>query len=434
MKASKKSPKESKERNVLIKELKRKDIDEEIEFEYVEDMFLKEHFETETGAIAFENRKPTEAFKKWKEQKAQFTENLLMERYQKETGDNAKEKGKFTKEYEIWKRQPFNNLAVLRKEIRSVFTKLPKKETQKDLIERRLQKIGEEIALLYPVNEIIAAIKEAPEGSAVHGFLQIHYEDHKDLIKKYYILDRALTIALKVWAPKAYTVVEKVVLKECYKEVLELENEEFFDHEPHYPFQKVIVYSRKPFENAVQWKEGVPKTVKFYPGIPVTLGYSNINVLIRAMWNTPMIHVAHSPGKDYITNPLVYDQEEIEKEKKKVNELMIAQLQKEIKMALSKADYYKISDEGWREMTTEAQAKLDVLTKHFARKKIKEADTRSFTEKKANYSSFCFFLVLIIAIIVIFVIVTNIIGSSGIPLNSNRTVISALLSFLNIFN
>jgi len=347
-------------------------------------------------------------------------DSILRDRYEKETGKEAFIKGKTTKEFREWKKSPLFNLEILRKEIKKQMDGLSHKQTQKDLDERRVQKIAEEIALLFTKGEIIAAIKNAPEGASIHGYLLARYEDYNKLIRKYFILDRASELAEKIWTPKSYGMITKVHLKGCEKTVVELAEEGLFDHESHLPFMKMMVYAQEPLQTAVDWKEGVPKNIHYYPDIPVTLGYSNIIIPTRAVWNIPIVYVAHSPGKDYVSRNLEFDPKDVQEAKDECNEDMIKNLKAKLIDIKQKAEDYKESEKTYRKIASRAYARLRILYGHDAEKKLKQYDTRSLPQK-VKYGKAILYGITIIGIIALIIFLVGAGGGFNFPTNSTGT-------------
>ena len=237
------------------------------------------------------------------------------------------------------------------------------------------------------------------------------------MIRKYFILDRASELAEKIWIPKSYGMITKVHLMDSERTVVELAEEGSFDHEPHLPFMKMIVYAQEYLQTAVDWKEGVPKTIHYYPDIPVTLGYSDIIIPSRAVWNTPMVYVAHSPGKDYISRNLEFDPKDVKEAKKECNEDMIKDLKAKIIDIKQKAEDFKESEKTYRKIASRSFAKLRILQGYHADKKLKQLDDRSLP-KKMKYGKAILYGITIIGIIALIIFLVGTGGGFNVPTNS----------------
>lgn len=346
-------------------------------------------------------------------------DKLLLEYYKTKTKKEAFIKGKATKAFLVWKKT--ESSGIFREEIKKQIKALGNKQSQKDLKERRLEKIAEELALRATLNEIIAADKQEAEGGAVHAFLMTHYDDYNDLIKKDYILDRAQEIAKEIWVPKVNMVISKVHLKDCVKTIVDLYEEAYFDHEPHLPFKKLVVFSFNPFLDAVDWKEKVPKTIHYFPDIPVTNGESNIKVLTRIVHNVPMVFIAHSSGTDYFVRDLEFDPDEIKKAKKDAQVILIEDLQIQLDETKEKARDSEKRERSEMKRKVQYKDQLEVLSKFYAKEHLRQNDPRSVIEKN-NIGKGLLYGVVIIIVIFLVIFLINMSNTSSLMTNSTNTL------------
>ena len=384
-----------KKKEEIIADLKNRDINETVKRDYILDKILQPFYETGRKKKAFI-------------------------------------KGKASKEFLEWKKTDGNILKALQSAVREEIKELDKKQSQKDIEERRLQLIGEEIALRSTLGEIIAADKKEAEGGAVHAFLKTHFEDYKDLINKHQILDLAQGIAKEIWIPKFVKIVEEVYLKDCVKTVVELFEEASFDHEPHLPFNRAVAYAQEPLEDAVDWKERVPKTIHYFPDIPVTNGYSNIIVPTRITWDTPLIFVAHSPGKDYFVRNLKLDEDDIEEEKIQATSDIIADLEAQIIETDDKAKKFEKSERSFRKIATDYSDKMEILKKFYAKERMTRLDQRPGYQKINIGKTLLYVIIIIVIIFVVFFLVGM--GGNLIPINNSTSSLSILPLYLENLN
>jgi len=84
-------------------------------------------------------------------------DRMLEPYYKKEKKKDAFIKGKPTKEFEEWKNSDGKTIKVLQQEIKAQISELDKKQSQKDIHERKIRLIGEDLALRSTLGELIAA-------------------------------------------------------------------------------------------------------------------------------------------------------------------------------------------------------------------------------------------------------------------------------------
>jgi hypothetical protein len=365
-----------------------------------------------------------------KTQSEYILDKLIQPYYEKEEKKDAFVKGKATKEFIAWKNSDGKALEALQKAVKTQILELDNKPSQKDLKERRLQIIGEEVALRVTLGEIIAADKGEAEGGAVHGFLKRQFDDYDDLIKKDQILDIAQDIAKEIWIPKIAKVIEKIHLDDCVETVVELYEEKYYDHEPHLPFKRMVVFAQEPLEDAVDWKERVPKTIHFFPDIPVTNGYSNIMVPTRITHDIPMVFVAHSPGKDYFVRNLQLDKDEIKKEKNQSLEDMIAEKDAQIIDTEEKANAHKQKEKTYRKITARTLQELDIVHNALSKEKLKRYEERAILGK-SNIGKALLYLVIGICIIFLIIFLVNV-STGSLPMTNSTSTLSIIPSNYNI--
>lgn len=358
-------------------------------------------------------------------------DTLLQPYYEKETKEEAFINGNPTKEFIEWKKTDGKVVKYIQQEIKTQIASIEKnkKQTQKDTLKRRLQLIGEQIAIGWTLNEIIEADEGGAEGGGVHGFLKTHYEDSDELINKHQILDIAQQIAREIWVPKIQKVITRFHLATCIKTVVPLYEEAFFDHEPNFTFKKALVYAQDTFENAVDWKEGVLKTVHNFPDIPVTNGNSDIIIPTRITPNIPMIIIAHSPGKDDISMALQIDEEEVEKEKEKSAQYMIAEKDAEIIELKNKVKVHQEKEIMYRKIAAEITQEMEIIHNSIIEEKMKRLKEKE-QFNKTSVGKVALFIIGIVAIILFIVVLINL-GRGGISEMTNSTNYS--LSLISTF-
>lgn len=350
----------------------------------------------------------------------EYVEDKILQGYYKtEINKEAFIKGKATKDFLTWKKT--KSSGIFQEEIKKQISALNNTQSQKDLKERRLEKIAEEIALRATLNEIIAADKGESEGGAVHAFLMTHYDDYNGLIKKDFILDRAQEIAKEIWVPKINMVIGKIHLKLCVETVVDLYEEAYFDHEPHLPFRKLVVFSIAPFLDAVDWKEKVPKTIHYFPDIPVTNGESNIKVLTRIVHNIPLVFIAHSSGTDYFVRKLEIDPEEIIEAKKEAQAILIENLQIDLDETKEKARDSEKRERSERTRKIQYKDQLEVLNKFYTKEHLKQNDPRSALQKN-NIGKVFLYGVVIVIVIFLIILMLNMSNTTFSLTNSTRTL------------
>lgn len=413
--------------------------DVEIEVEAIE----KEKIKVSALSIVEESRtKKEQAIKELQEREIEektyeeyILDKLLQPYYEKETKKDAFVKGKPSKEFTEWKNSDGKVEKILQITIKNQIAELEKnkKQTKKDITERRLELIGEEIAIGYPLSEIISADKGEAEGGAVHGFLKAHYEDYEDLITKHQILDIAQRIAKEIWIPKITKAIEHVHLADCVKTVVPLFEEAFFDHEPNFIFKTMVVFAQEPFIDAVDWKEKVPKTIHYYPDIPVTNGYSNIIVPTSITHDCPMIFIAHAPGKDYFIKNLRFDPKEIKSEEINAMKIEIANLKVKKNELVEKAMDLEKEARSERERKIQYKDAYEMAMKTYLKKHINQYDPRGSLEK-VNLGKALLYVIAIIGIIFLIVVLINLGGGMSSNITNSTSLLESSSTYLQCFN
>ena len=270
-------------------------------------------------------------------------------------------KNQQTKKYRDWRNQNSRMETIIQKEVRTQLKLLPEKKTQEALKSSRIKNIAINIARQFPLSEIESAKTDGAEGAAIQGYLQ-RYNDHKELIQKEFVLDKAAEIAKRFEIPIIYGIIDHVDLNACFRTIIVLDKPQYFKKEPNLPFDQVLIYSDRPFITAVTWKENQLMEVDDYPNISMTRGKANLNILTRAEFNTPMAHLAHAPGKGYsIKGKLEYESKEIEEEAMKYRKEIIENLENKLRDQEDRADHFAKRFRTEQKISTNATVKLELL-------------------------------------------------------------------------
>jgi hypothetical protein len=416
--------KEGDEDSELIKELKKKDISTDVQSDFVEDQLLLNQYKAETGKKPIRNRKPTEAFIEWKEERYKKDAKKLFDHYKSMTGKDAlTEDDKTTKDFKEWYQELTNNLSLLRGTIKEEIEEFHKKETKESLKERRLQKISDELATLFPLSDILEAKQHYNDkdfASPVLGHIERYYSDFKELIKDHHILSRAAEVGKKIWEPRKWYMKDpNVDLDKCHRTILILKNETTTDDDPENPYKMVIFYSEEPYENAFDWKLKVngPVDKEESYWVPLEEGNGNIREFERARYDLPMCYLEHAPNKGYARTNIHFDEKQIYEEKARVLEDLADQINADKKLAEQKAKDHKKEARTFREINTELHAKMDASLKWFNKKLSKEKDARDLSEKvsSSKWGNIAFWAGVIITLLIIFWIIISSIASNAAP-------------------
>lgn len=211
--------------------------------------------------------------------------------------------------HELEKKRSLLGFQIVRKKPRKISTYRKERSIKE---EARLNKVGFELSKKFTYSQLVSAI-DGRGGFEVHGFMEKTYLDYDFLIEKM-VLDRACFYAKRDYTPEIINFIREIDIVDCERSVIETSKEIHFENYPEFPFNKLIIYSKGPFDDAINWLDDYPWELDGYDTF-VTLGPANLGLLGWATWNIPIVLILHAPGKNKAFFDAVISAKDLKNEK-----------------------------------------------------------------------------------------------------------------------
>lgn len=270
----------------------------------------------------------------------------------------------------------------------------------------RLDEVGFILSKKFSYSKLSAAV-DGKGGYEVHGFMQNQFFDYEKLFRDN-VIDRACWFSKKSYEPEMIKLVDIGILENWYRSIHELESPYTFAHYPNFQFTKYIVYSKKPYKEAVKQLHNYPFSIKGYRTF-VTLEPYNVGLLGWASWDLPIFIILHAVGKNEAFYRITTEAKEIDRETKAILNKVIQSQRSFIDTSNDKIDtleefaarYKKMYDDLKNDMLSNAPMMEAAEFAKFERSYMKKQN--SF-KRHLNWKSIAIWsVVLVVAAIVVLV-------------------------------